>query len=229
MIVGSHPDRHPTRFYGCFSYRPRWGISRRGVVALSLVTIGLAGLLVTSVYRFLAPSERVNCRVLVVEGWINQFAIRAAAEEFKNSGYDRIYTTGGPVSGSGGYINDYNTSASVGAANLRRAGVPAELVKMVPSRVVDRDRTFHSAVALREWLRQNDPSVQSFNIATESVHARRTRLLFQKAFPPEMKIGIIAIPNPDYDESRWWKYSEGVREVLGETIAYIYARFFFYP
>ena len=35
--------------------------------------------------------------------------------------------------------------------------------------------------------------------------------------------------NNEYDPKRWWCYSEGVREILGETIAYVYARFFFFP
>jgi hypothetical protein len=40
---------------------------------------------------------------------------------------------------------------------------------------------------------------------------------------------VIAVSNPDYDPKDWWRYSDGVREVIGETIAYIYARCFFYP
>ena len=39
----------------------------------------------------------------------------------------------------------------------------------------------------------------------------------------------IAVSNPDYDLKDWWRYSDGVREVIGESIAYIYAKFFFYP
>ena len=42
-------------------------------------------------------------------------------------------------------------------------------------------------------------------------------------------VGIIAAPNPDYNPAQWWHYSEGVREVVGESIAYVYARLFFYP
>jgi len=72
-------------------------------------------------------------------------------------------------------------------------------------------------------------AVMNFNVLTEDVHARRTRLLFQEAFGRETTIGIIAVPDPDYDAKHWWRYSEGVREVLGESIAYIYAKFFFWP
>ena len=51
----------------------------------------------------------------------------------------------------------------------------------------------------------------------------------QKAFGDDVKIGIIAAPNPDYDGARWWRHSEGVRDVIGETIAWLYATLFFWP
>jgi len=35
--------------------------------------------------------------------------------------------------------------------------------------------------------------------------------------------------NPDYNPKQWWRYSDGVQEVTGESMAYIYAKFFFYP
>ena len=44
-----------------------------------------------------------------------------------------------------------------------------------------------------------------------------------------MTVGIIAVSNADYNPKQWWRYSDGVREVIGESIAYIYAKFFFYP
>jgi hypothetical protein len=53
-------------------------------------------------------------------------------------------------------------------------------------------------------------------------------LLFQKAFGDTVTVGIIAVPNPDYDARHWWRYSDGVRDVADEGIAYVYAKFFFY-
>jgi len=76
-----------------------------------------------------------------------------------------------------------------------------ESVKMVPSRVMDRNRTYGSAVALRNWFRAHNLAACNLNVLTEDVHARRSRLLFQRAFGNEAKVGIIAIPNPDYDSS----------------------------
>jgi hypothetical protein len=102
-------------------------------------------------------------------------------------------------------------------------------VQMVPSHVSGRDRTYSSAVALREWFHHHQPRITGFNVLTEDVHARRTRLLFQEAFGKNVHIGIIAVPSPEYDPNHWWRYSEGVREVLGESIAYLYAKCFFWP
>jgi uncharacterized SAM-binding protein YcdF (DUF218 family) len=149
-------------------------------------------------------------------------------EEFRRGSYQRIFTTGGPVIGSGGYINDFQTSASVGADLLKHAGVPPEFVEMVPSRVMDRDRTYGSAVALREWFRQHNMAVHSINVITEDVHARRTRFVFQKALGDKVAVGIIAIPNPDYNAKHWWRYSAGVKDVVSEAAAYAYTRFLFY-
>ena len=117
----------------------------------------------------------------------------------------------------------------MGAELLKNFGLPSESLQMVPSRVMDRERTYGSAVALRNWFRDHNMSVRSFNVLTQDFHARRTRLLYQKAFGKEIRIGIIAVPSPDYDSTHWWRYSDGVREVVAESVAYIYARFFFLP
>src|SRR5205807_8903306 len=108
-----------------------------------------------------AETHRVNSNILVVEGWIHNYAIRSAVEEFRSGSYQRVFTTGGPITGSGHYINDYHTSASVGADELKNLGVPSQVVQMVPSRVMNRDRTYASAVALREWFREHDMTMKS--------------------------------------------------------------------
>jgi len=179
------------------------------------------------IFPFLAVTQRLNSNVLVVEGWIPDFAIHAAAVEFASGNYKHAFTTGGPVSGMGGYTNDYNTSASVGASRLTVAGV--RHVQMVPSRVMDRDRTYAAAVALRDWFRSNNFHPRAINVVTEGPHARRTRLLFQKALGDQTGVGIIAVCSPDYDRTKWWSFSEGVRDVVGEAFAYLYARVFFHP
>jgi hypothetical protein len=217
------------KFCGILKRKERWGLSWRGWLLLSSAGLVAAYFAFLNIHPFLAVTHRVNTNILVVEGWIHRYSIRRGVEEFKNGSYERIFTTGGPENGNGGYTNDYNTSASVSAESLKKFGVPDDLVRMVPSRVIARERTYSSAVALRDWFREHNTPVHSINVLTEDAHARRTRLLYQKAFGKNVAVGVIAISNPDYDPTQWWRYSDGVREVIGESIAYIYARFFFYP
>jgi uncharacterized SAM-binding protein YcdF (DUF218 family) len=215
--------------WGMFDRKERWSLSWRGrlIVASALMVVG--ALVLKGVYPFLAITHPVNANILVVEGWINEHAVRAAVKEFQSNHYQRVFTTGGPVVGTGGYINDFYTSASVGADLLRKNGLANGSVQMVPSRVMDRDRTYGSAVALRNWFHDHNMAVSSIDVVTEDVHARRTRLVFEKALGKNVVVGIIAVPNPDYDWRRWWWYSEGVKGVASEALAYAYARLFFYP
>jgi DUF218 domain len=217
------------RFWGILTRKERWRLSWRGWLLVTSMGLVSAYFVFVNVYPFLATTQRVNTNVLVVEGWVQKYAIRSAVEEFKAGSYQRVFTTGGPVVGNGGYINDYNTAASVGAELLKNFGLPSESLQMVPSRIIGRERTYSSAVALRDWFHEHNTPVRSFNVLTEDAHARRTRLLYQKAFGRNVTVGVIAVSNPDYDPTQWWRYSDGVREIIGESIAYIYARFFFYP
>jgi uncharacterized SAM-binding protein YcdF (DUF218 family) len=207
----------------------RWGLSRWAKLSLLIVALALVAITFLDVYPFLAITQRVDADVLVVEGWVAPYAIQAGAEEFNNHSYHRVFTTGGPVVGRGGYINDYQTSASVGADLLKKTGLPGDLIQMVPSHVNDRDRTYSSAIALRDWFREHDLHIRSLNIVTEGAHARRTRLLFEKALGPGISVGVIAVNNPDFNPKRWWRYSEGVEDVIEEGVAYVYAKFFFLP
>jgi len=222
-------DKASQKFWGIVTRKERWGLSWRGWLLVMSTGLAVAYFAFLNVCPFLTTTQRVDTNVLVVEGWVHKYAIRSAIEEFRAGSYQRVFTTGGPVVGNGGYINDYNTAASVGAELLKNFGVPSESLQMVPSRVMDRDRTYSSAVALRNWFRDHNMSVRSFNVLTQDFHARRTRLLYQKAFGKGFTIGIIAVPSPDYDSTHWWRYSEGVEEVITEGVAYLYAKFFFLP
>ena len=64
---------------------------------------------------------------------------------------------------------------------------------------------------------------------TGGPHARRSRLMFEKALGKGVTVGVMAIPANDYDERHWWHSSQGVRIIIGEALAYAYARLLFYP
>ena len=78
-------------------------------------------------------------------------------------------------------------------------------------------------------FRQHNLQVRSLNIVTEGAHARRTRLLFERALGRDVNVGVISVPSLDFDAKRWWYYSEGLEDVVQEGISYLYAKFFFHP
>ena len=115
-------DKSSQKLWGILRRKERWALSWRGWLLVTSAGLVAAYFAFLNIHPFLAVTHRVNTNVLVVEGWVQRYAIRGGAEEFKTGSYERIFTTGGPVAGSGGYINDYNTSASVGADSLTKAG-----------------------------------------------------------------------------------------------------------
>lgn len=218
------------KFFGLLARKERWHLSWRGWLALLVAIVVINVVYVFNIHSFLAVNAPVQTDVMVVEGWIHDYAIKIAVGEFRNGNYRVVYSTGGPTPGTGGkYINDFQTYASVGAELLIADGLPRDVVQMVPSHEAGRDRTYTSAIVLKQWLDERGLHPSAVNVFTEDAHARRSWILFQKALGPEIKVGIVPIPNPDYEPSHWWRYSEGVRDILGETIAYVYARVFFHP
>ena len=129
------------RLFGLATRKERWGLSWKGWLVIGLLVIAMAGSLAYAAYPFLAVTHRVNADTLVVEGWVHQYAIRSAVDEFQAGHYERVFTTGGPVAGMGGYTNDYNTSATQAAAQLQAEGLSADLIQAVPARISERDRT----------------------------------------------------------------------------------------
>ena len=108
-------------------------------------------------------------------------------------------------------------------------GLDTNAVQAVPAPLVRTDRTYASAVALRDWLHGHGGPVAGLNVISVGPHARRTRLLFERALGQGTTVGIIALEDREYDPGRWWKSSQGFRTVTGEWLAYGYARLLFSP
>lgn len=128
-----------------------------------------------------------------------------------------------------GWNSRVKTFAERGANKLRRLGVPNDSVQPVPCWEGQNDRTYHSALALKKWFQESNVHPKSIDVVSQGPHARRTRLLFQHAFGKDVRVGIIGTRDADYDPLHWWRSSEGVRDVISEWIAYLYARFLFSP
>jgi len=213
MDMPSQPE-HPAR-------RPRFNRRSLTIAGTSLVFIFfVVGFF--SIHSFLSVTHRIPAKVMVIEGWLPDYALESALEEFKRDGYERMFTTGGPLD-RGSHLREYGTFAGVAAATLLKLGAPADSLTAVPSSERYRNRTYASAVALRDHLRQMGLTNTAFNLFTEGTHARRSWLCFRRAFGPETTVGVIAIENRDYDSSAWWRYSAGVKTILSETLGFTYA------
>jgi uncharacterized SAM-binding protein YcdF (DUF218 family) len=203
---------------------PTW----RGWLLLAAATVlAIVGLML-AIHPFLAASDGKPGGALVVEGWGNDQTIALAAQEFRRHTYDKVYVTGGPLDW-GAPLAEYKTSAERGASILLKLGLQPDAVQAVPAPGVVLDRTYVSAMSLRRWFREHGGLPAHVHLVTEGAHARRSRLLFQKALGPTVSVTVTAAPALGYDPRRWWTTSSGVRVVLGETIAYCYVRLFFHP
>jgi hypothetical protein len=211
---------------GLFHRKHCWLPTWRGWLVLFVAYLALLVAAARLAHPFLAPNAPLRGTVLVVEGWLPDYALEEAAEQFRQNHYTRLCVTGGPIE-KGGVLSEYKTYAALGAATLIQLGLDGHAVLAVPAPPVRKDRTYASAVALREWFQQHGGAPASFDLLSEGPHSRRSRLLFQKAFAGTSRVGIISVISLDYDASRWWKYSAGVRNVIGEFLGYCYVVLFF--
>jgi hypothetical protein len=190
--------------------------------------VALLILLVRGLHPFLAVNKPLADGLLVVEGWTPDYGLKIALDEFKRNHYEKLYVTGGPLD-SGTYLTPYQTYAHLGAATLVKLGLDTNLVQVVPAPLVRQDRTYTAAVSLRKWLLTHGITPTRIQLISEGPHARRSRLLYQMAMGQRVNVGVTAVPCQEYDEQHWWRYSAGVRNVIGEGLAYLYARLLFFP
>jgi uncharacterized SAM-binding protein YcdF (DUF218 family) len=201
-----------------------WTLTVLGWVIAMALMISVMFFSITHLYPFLAVTSPIKTDVLVVEGWVTDYAVEQAFAEFKSGSYGQIFTTGGPVE-RGFYLVEYNNFATIAAATLKKLGMQPEKVTIVPASDVIKDRTHSYAIALRQWLANSNSPIKSMNLLTSDAHARRSWLIFQQVLAPKIKVGIIAAKPASYNPNKWWTSSEGVRTVTSEIIAYIYALF----
>ncbi len=200
----------------------KWVLTFQGWLVLLLCIAALLLFCVTQIHSFLAFNAPIKADVLVVEGWIQDHAIEKAIAEFEQGGYQKLITTGAPLS-KGYHLAEYNNFAELTGATLITLGFEQDKLVAVPAPKVQKDRTAAAAIALRQWISAANLPIKSINLYTEDVHARRSWLIYKQALAPDIKVGVIAINSIDYDPKYWWTYSAGVRKIISELIAYCYA------
>lgn len=205
--------------------REMWVPTIQGWIVTLLFIATLMLFLLTHIHSFLAPNSPIKADILVVEGWVPDYALKNAIEEFNRGSYKKLITTGIPVE-EGYYLSQYKNAAEIAAETLRVLNFDRDKLVAVPASKVNINRTASTAVALRQWLANSDLKVKSINLQSFDVHARRSWLTYKQALAPDIKVGVITVNSDDYNPDKWWFYSAGVRLIISETISYIYAKIF---
>jgi hypothetical protein len=181
------------------------------------------------IYPFLAPNHPPHDGIMVVEGWIPDESLEVVAKMYRAGKYQKIICTGVPLE-VGSYLLPFHSFSEMTAARFYHLGFSSNEVVAVSAPLAPRDRTYLSALALRDYLQTHpEEAVLNLHLLTIGPHGRRSWILFQKALEKERKIGITSLPDPAYDPARWYTCSRGVRAVIDESIACLYATFFFHP
>lgn len=223
MPQSPYSNRSVEKFWGLIEYKWQWALTIRGwaILLFFLAAIGL--LILTQIQPFLSVSAPIEAEALVLEGWVGDEVIKGAIAEFERGNYQLLITTGVPLS-RGYYLSQYKDHAHLAAATVIALGFAPDKIVAVPAPLVKRNRTNISAVALQKWLSQSNSSLKSINLYSLDVHTRRSWLMFKQVLAPKVKVGAIAHPTSDYDPKLWWTYSAGVRAIISEMLAYLYAR-----
>ena len=212
---------------GLIKRKEIWVPTLRGWALLAIALAGLWLGAIAFTVPFLAPVRPEHRGILVVEGWLPDYALGEAKRIFEKYGYEFMIVTGVPID-QGFHISKEKNYAQLAATTLKHMGMQEALIVPVPCPEVTRDRTYATARQVRRWLEDKSPG-RPLDIFTLGVHARRTWLLYRMALGPKYAPGIIAGADERYDPRHWWKSSSGVRTVTSEVIAYLYAKLFFSP
>lgn len=214
--------------WGLLKRKQTWIITWQGWMLILVLLVASLFVVARQIHPFLATNSPTHGQILIVEGWVPYSTLEQAISLFNDYHYQLIVTTGGPRD-EGYCLPEYSTDADLYAALLRQLGVKQSQIVSVPTRPVRTDRTYASAVAVRDWLKQTNRPIDSLDVFSLGVHARRSQWLFQRAIGDNIVVGVIAASSEEYDADNWWNWSSGVRSVVDELVAYLYARFLFTP
>jgi len=178
-----------------------------------------------NVHRFLAYTSRIDSEAIIIEGWLPDYCFEKVVNHTKTTRYKQLFVTGGPIE-QGSYLSEFKTYAQLGEATLKSLSVPDSALTAIPASYSQIDRTYASAIAFKKWIDSTHCAYTTFTLYSESTHTRRSLLLFKRALGSRFTIGSVAIVSKEYEPRFWWRSSNGVRSVIDESIAYLYALLF---
>ena len=207
-------------------WRVTW-IGWMGLLALGCLVLFL---FLFTIHPFLAPTKPVDADILIADNCLVDYGLKKLSDEFRSKNYSLILSAGGLLELGGPLAAEYKTSAELSAAILKKFGIREKAIVAIIPKPVKRNRTFATALAVRNWLAQNNIQPKGINLISIGPYSRNSWMLYKKAIGEDIPVGIITYEyGGDQDHKRWWKTSSGVRTVLGATIAYLYTKLVFDP
>lgn len=200
-----------------------------GRLLVLLLLFLLVLLYIRQVDNFLSPNKPVFGKVLIVEGFMPDYAMEETIQLFQAGDYEHLLITGKKRL-KGAHLDHFSNDGDYSAATLLALGFDSTRLSVaVMSDSIKKDRTYSSALAAKAWLWEHHPEVESVDLVSLGCHARRSLYLFRKAFGGYPELGVYSITDQSFEPTHWWNNSHGFREINKETIAWVYARFFFRP
>ena len=111
--------------------------------------------------------------------------------------------------------NNFNSNAELARNRLIAMGINSSQIIATPGETVIVNRTLTSALAFRDWLKQINKDISGINIISMGAHARRTWMIYNRILKEKYPIGIIALPDNIYTQSRIYRLFKNIRETLG--------------
>ena len=205
--------------------RECWTLTWPARMILLLAALAVIRWSAPYVYLWLSCGERMPSTTpsaVVIEGWMNDAVLEETRPWLISHPDVTIYCTGGPVE-YGSPLLSFGSYAEVTRLRVIAAGVETGRVHTVASDYAARDRTWASALAVREVLKNSkgDEPVTLWLIS-QGPHSRRSRLLFQRALRDRATVDIWGLKPDRYGRNDWWTLSEGFKAVTGEMTALPY-------
>ncbi|KKM23839.1 hypothetical protein LCGC14_1611140 [marine sediment metagenome] len=170
---------------------------------------------------FLSEQQPITSKVLVVEGWQQEDALVQAYEEFVKGQHTLVITTGGPEAKN--FSDKFDSYAEQATFRLESLGIPSSKIVIIATPESAQNRTFLSAVYVRDWMEFSKSKITSFNVITTGVHSRRTHYLYEQAFEGTgIDIGVLSVQPSDYQLDSWWQTSVGAKTVITEFIGWLH-------
>lgn len=210
-----------------FKRHQLWLPTLWGTIIILLFISTLTLFVFRNIAFFLAQEHPIKGQYLVVEGWISEPALLSAFKQYKLDGYQKLITTGGPITHQ---INpEHLNYAAKASAFFLSQGLPSSELVTIPTPESAQDRTYLSAVMVRDWFVELGDSHITFDLYSSDVHARRSFQLYNKAFSSKATIGVFSAAPTDFTLKHWWKTSAGAKTILAETAGLIWINCCFSP